>query len=273
MRENINNFIQHIIKITNEENIINHLKILIKLYNYTSEKISSNNIGKEVINIDYINNIDKSIKTIQEKNIYINTYMKNLSKTLDDSVYGHKRAKKQIERIIGQWINGENTGYCFGFEGPAGVGKTSLAKKGISKCLIDVNGESRPFSFIAIGGTSNGSSLEGHNYTYLGSTWGRIVDILIETKCMNPIIFIDELDKVSNTEHGKEIIRLVEEGALKELVVEEFSRLGRNAGDVIQVLEWLDEHEVNVVVRNIGLQSRPQGERNPIWKMISSVMR
>jgi DNA invertase Pin-like site-specific DNA recombinase len=64
----------------------------------------------------------------------------------------------------------------------------------------------------------------------------------------------------------------VEEGALKELVVEEFSRLGRNAGDVIQVLEWLDEHEVNVVVRNIGLQSRPQGERNPIWKMISSVM-
>lgn len=209
MREIINGFIDHIIKTTNETNIIIHLELLIKLYNYTSEKILTNNIGKELINIDYINNIDKSIKTINEKNNYINTYMKNLSKTLDDSVYGHKRAKKQIERIIGQWINGENIGYCFGFEGPAGVGKTSLAKKGISKCLKDVNGETRPFSFIAIGGTSNGSSLEGHNYTYLGSTWGRIVDILIETKCMNPIIFIDELDKVSNTEHGKEIIGIL----------------------------------------------------------------
>lgn len=86
------------------------------------------------------------------------------------------------------------------------------------------------------------------------------------------------LDKVSGSvpfrdrEHGKVIIALVEQGKLKELVVEEFSRLGRNTGDVIQVLEWLDEHEVNVTVRNIGLQSRPQGERNPIWKMISSVM-
>ena len=60
-----------------------------------------------------------------------------------------------------------------------------------------------------MGGSSNASTLAGHNYTYVGSTWGRIVDILIETKCMNPIIFIDELDKVSKTEHGKEIIGIL----------------------------------------------------------------
>jgi len=86
---------------------------------------------------------------------------------------------------------------------------TSLAKKGIANCLIDQNGESRPFAFIAMGGSSNGSTFEGHNYTYVGSTWGKIVDILIEKKCMNPIIFIDELDKVSKTEHGKEIIGIL----------------------------------------------------------------
>ena len=84
-----------------------------------------------------------------------------------------------------------------------------MAKKGIANCLKDVNGESRPFSFIAIGGASNGSMLDGHNYTYVGSTWGKIVDILIEHKCMNPIIFIDELDKVSKTEHGREIISIL----------------------------------------------------------------
>ena len=83
---------------------------------------------------------------------------------------------------------------------------TTLAKKGLANCLKDKDGESRPFSFIALGGSSNGSILDGHNYTYVGSTWGKIVDILIEKKTMNPIIFIDELDKVSRTEHGKEII-------------------------------------------------------------------
>jgi ATP-dependent Lon protease len=56
-----------------------------------------------------------------------------------------------------------------------------------------------------MGGDSNGSHLVGHSYTYVGSTWGQIVQILIDKKCMNPIILIDEVDKVSRTEHGKEI--------------------------------------------------------------------
>ena len=142
------------------------------------------------------------------KNDYKN-YLENTNKILDDAVYHQIEAKTQIKRIIAQWINGEMKGYCFGFEGPPGTGKTSLAKKGISKCLKDENGSDRPFSFIALGGSSNGSTLEGHSYTYVGSTWGRIVDILMETKCMNPIIYIDELDKVSKTENGKDIIGIL----------------------------------------------------------------
>jgi DNA invertase Pin-like site-specific DNA recombinase len=86
------------------------------------------------------------------------------------------------------------------------------------------------------------------------------------------------LDKVSGAvifmerPKGKELVKLVEEGRVQELVVEELSRLGRNTGDVIRTLEWLEQKEVNVVVRNLGLQSRPNGKKNPIWKMISSVM-
>tara|TARA_B100000902_G_scaffold399914_1_gene473582 strand:- start:6896 stop:10174 length:3279 start_codon:yes stop_codon:yes gene_type:complete len=149
------------------------------------------------------------IKKIETYNSNIITYINETNNILDKSVYGHKNAKKSIERIIGQWINGETTGYCFGFEGPPGVGKTSLAKKGIANCLNNDDGVTRPFAFIAIGGSSNGSILDGHNYTYVGSSWGKIVDILIEKRCMNPIIFIDELDKVSKTEHGKEIISIL----------------------------------------------------------------
>ena len=153
--------------------------------------------------------IKRSIKEIESNISKVQDYMKYIDTTLDKSVYGHDKAKQQIKRIIGQWITGENSGYCFGFEGPPGVGKTSLAKNGIAKCLIDDQDNGRPFSFIAIGGSSNGSTFEGHNYTYVGSTWGKIVDILMESKCMNPIIFIDELDKISKTENGKELIGIL----------------------------------------------------------------
>ena len=149
------------------------------------------------------------IQNIYKNDNIIADYMNNVKDILDKSVYGHDDAKRQVERVIGQWVSGNLNGYCLGFEGPPGIGKTSMAKNGLSQCLKDDQGESRPFSFIAIGGSSNGSTLEGHNYTYVGSTWGRIVDILIEQKCMNPIIFIDELDKVSRTESGREIISIL----------------------------------------------------------------
>ena len=152
--------------------------------------------------LDKINVIDNDLSKISD---VINT----VDSTLEKSVHGHKQAKRQLQRIIGQWLNGEQKGHCFGFEGAPGVGKTTLAKKGLAECLKDDNGEVRPFAFIPIGGSSNGSTLSGHNYTYVGSTWGRIVDILMEKKCMNPIIFIDELDKVSRSEHGKEIIGIL----------------------------------------------------------------
>ena len=136
-------------------------------------------------------------------------YITNARNIMDKAVYKQDVAKKEIERILAQWISGKNDGYCFGFEGPPGTGKTSLAKEGIANCLVDINGEKRPFAFIAVGGSSNASTFEGHSYTYVGSTWGKIVDILMNAECMNPIIYIDELDKISKTEHGKEIIGIL----------------------------------------------------------------
>lgn len=163
------------------------------------------NMNPMLTNNDFkseIQKINSNMKTIED-------YMTEVKSTLDKAVHGHDKAKKQIERIIGQWINGEQDGYCFGFEGAPGIGKTSLAKRGLSDCLKDDKGNSRPFAMIQMGGDSNGSTLHGHNYTYVGSTWGSIVQILIDKKCMNPIIFIDEVDKISRTEHGKEIIGIL----------------------------------------------------------------
>ena len=136
-------------------------------------------------------------------------YILQVRNTLNKAVYKQDKAKHEIERIMAQWISGKDGGYCFGFEGPPGTGKTSLAKEGIAKCLVDKNGEKRPFAFIAVGGSANASTFEGHSYTYVGSTWGKIVDILMNAECMNPIIYIDELDKISSTEQGREIIGIL----------------------------------------------------------------
>jgi len=187
-----------------------------------SEKLETveNRIGLGNDKEDDSNDVDKFvnytfleiIKLINDWNNYKTekkNYMKTVESTLDKSVYGHNETKQQIKRIVGQWINGEMEGQIFGLVGPPGVGKTTICKNGLSKCLVDKNGVSRPFAFLALGGATNGSYLVGHNYTYLGSRWGKIVEILMETKCMNPIIYIDELDKVSRTEHGKEIIGIL----------------------------------------------------------------
>jgi len=184
--------------------------IVVTPYKYISEFLNSTEqLSSMKYTVTTIDLIESSINTIEQKRKECYLCLRDVTDTLDKAVYGHINAKRQLERIIGQWINGEKNGYCFGFEGSPGVGKTSLAKKGIANCLKDKDGIARPFAFIAIGGSANGSTLEGHNYTYVGSTWGKIVDILMETKCMNPIIFIDELDKVSKTEHGKEIISIL----------------------------------------------------------------
>jgi hypothetical protein len=87
------------------------------------------------------------IKEIQDNISNIHKSIDSVNKVLDDSIYGHNHAKNQIMKIICQWMTGEQNGYCFGFEGSPGIGKTSLAKKGLSHCLIDEYGKERPFSF------------------------------------------------------------------------------------------------------------------------------
>jgi ATP-dependent Lon protease len=119
---------------------------------------------------------------------------------IDNTIYGQEEAKNKMIQIVAQWIsNPLSRGQMIALEGPPGVGKTSFVKNGVSKVL------NRPFSFYALGGASDACHLEGHSYTYEGANYGRIVQMLMESKVMNPIVFFDELDKISNTSRGQEI--------------------------------------------------------------------
>jgi ATP-dependent Lon protease len=131
-------------------------------------------------------------------------FISNTHSFFNNKIYGHKDAKEQIIRILAQWIaNPQSKGNVIGIHGNPGVGKTTLVKECICNAL-DI-----PFQFIPIGGASDSSYLEGHSYTYEGSTWGKIVDSLMKAKCMNPVLYFDELDKVSDTPRGQEIINLL----------------------------------------------------------------
>jgi endopeptidase La len=134
----------------------------------------------------------------------INGFLQNLKNTMDDAVWGHDETKNQIIQIMAQQIRNPNSkGNVLGIYGPPGNGKSTIIKEGISKAL------NKPFVFISLGGASDGSFLEGHGFTYEGSIYGRIANGLITSGCMNPIIYFDELDKISNTPRGNEIINIL----------------------------------------------------------------
>ena len=134
----------------------------------------------------------------------IKEYLHTVRKNLDQDIYGHDDTKKQLIKILAHTIsNSSEGGNIFALQGPPGIGKTALIQDGVSKAL------GRPFTFISLGGATDACFLEGHDYTYEGSNCGRIVDILHKAGCMNPVIYFDELDKVSETAKGEEIINIL----------------------------------------------------------------
>ena len=131
----------------------------------------------------------------------IRGFLQGVKGKLDETVYGHVEAKHAIQCLLAQWIsNPTSKGLVIGIQGAMGCGKTSLIKNGVCQAL------GLPFAFVSLGGASDASYLDGHSYTYEGSTWGKIVSILMQAGCMNPVIYFDELDKVSATYKGEEII-------------------------------------------------------------------
>nr|QFG74391.1 MAG: Lon protease (S16) C-terminal proteolytic domain protein [Megaviridae environmental sample] len=131
-------------------------------------------------------------------------FLNKLKTDMDGAIYGHDEAKNSIIQMMGQKIrNPKCKGSVLGIHGPPGNGKTTLIKEGIAKAM------DKPFIFISLGGATDSSFLEGHSFTYEGSIYGRIVEGIIESKCMDPIIYFDELDKVSSTPKGEEIINLL----------------------------------------------------------------
>ena len=176
-------------------------------------------------------------------------FMENAQNTLDEAVYGLNDAKMQIMQMLGQLItNPQAIGSSIAIKGPMGTGKTTLVKEGISKIL------DRPFAFIALGGATDSSFLEGHSYTYEGSIWGKIVQILLDSKCMNPVIYFDELDKISDTPKGEEIAgiltHLTDTSQNSQFHDKYFAEIDFDLSKCLFIFSYNDESKVNPILRD-----------------------
>jgi len=128
-------------------------------------------------------------------------FLKSARDKMDAEITGHVHAKQEVLRLICTWLsNGASSGFAIGLEGEPGVGKTSFVKRALSQ------GMGRPFCFVSLGGASDASGLLGHSYTYEGSVPGRLAECLARKQVMDPIIFFDELDKISTTGKGEELV-------------------------------------------------------------------
>jgi ATP-dependent Lon protease len=185
-------------------------------------------------------------------------FMENAQKILNNAVYGLNDAKMQIMQMLGQLLtNPKAIGTAIAIHGPPGTGKTSLVKEGISKIL------NRPFAFIALGGATDSSFLEGHGYTYEGSTWGKIVQILLDSKCMNPVIYFDELDKISDTPRGEEIAgiltHLTDTSQNSQFHDKYFSEINFDLSKCLFIFSYNDESKINPILKDRMYRIKTKG--------------
>ncbi len=152
-----------------------------------------------VIEIPFENTANKKL-SVQE-----------VAKQLNADHYGLERPKDRIEEYFAlrellqlRGVAGKvNNGAILCFAGPPGVGKTSLANS-IARAL------KRELVRVALGGLEDVNELRGHRRTYIGAMPGRIVQGLIEAKQMNPVIVLDEIDKVGRSFRGDPTAVLLE---------------------------------------------------------------
>jgi ATP-dependent Lon protease len=196
-------------------------------------------------------------------------FMANALKTLDNAVYGLNDAKMQIMQMLGQLVtNPKSIGAAIAIHGPPGTGKTSLVKEGISKIL------NRPFAFIALGGATDSSFLEGHGYTYEGSMWGKIVQILIDSKCMNPVIYFDELDKISETPKGEEIAgiltHLTDTSQNSQFHDKYFAEIDFDLSKCLFIFSYNDESKINPILKDRMYRIQTKGYNQKQKTVISN---
>lgn len=177
---------------------LNNLKIETRIYNkflneifmYETTSESSPNSANIRNYLDLVLNLPWNVSTVEEENINV------IKNKLDSTHFALQNAKERIlEYIAVKKRNGSLKSPIICLTGAPGVGKTTFGES-IAESL------GREFYKISVGGLNDVSELIGHRRTYLGSTPGKIIQAIYKCKSNNPVILIDEVDKMTNDYKG-----------------------------------------------------------------------
>ena len=175
---------------------IKHLKMpeeAMKAYKTEKERLGTqSDMEQNVVEryLDWLTQIPFGVYTKDSFNV------KKAREILDRDHYGLKDVKDRILEFISVGkISGNVDGKILCLAGPPGTGKTSIAKS-IAEAL------NRKYTRIAVGGVQDVHDVKGHRRTYVASIPGRIVTALTQAKTSNPLMLIDEIDKLDTTSHG-----------------------------------------------------------------------
>lgn len=178
--------------------MMKHYKNMIKSESDSSEYYKNKQFIESCVDIPW-NKYYDTFKHIHQNKEYIKIFIQNLKDELDKNIYGMDNVKNEIINHICKFItNPTSTRNNLALYGSAGVCKTRFIK--VLSNLLNL-----PMQIISLGGVRDASYLLGHNYTYMESKCGSIVQNIIDSNMMNPILYFDELDKVSQTEQGQDI--------------------------------------------------------------------
>ena len=233
-------------------NLPDHIKM--KIFN----SLMYNDSDKYVTYVRNALSIPINISKQKDEKSSVKKFLNNAIKIMDKEITGHQEAKNEVLKLLCQWKTGGKKGctYALGLEGEPGTGKTTFVKKALAEAM------GLPLVFTSLGGCTDSSFLSGSVYTYEGSSYGRLVSGLIESQCDNPIFFFDELDKISSSSKGEEIVNTLIhliDPAQNSHIRDKYFSFDVDFSKCVFVFSYNDASKVNPVlldrIKRIKLQS------------------
>ena len=221
----------------------------------------------------------------------INQDIDEAEKVLDQDHYGLEKVKERIiEHLAVGQRSEEMRGQILCFVGPPGVGKTSLGKS-----IASATG--REFAKISLGGVHDESEIRGHRRTYIGSMPGKVIQSLKKIKSSNPIILLDEIDKLGRDFRGDPASALLEvlDPEQNENFNDHYMEVDFDLSqvmfittansmdmprplvdrmEVIRISGYTEEEKVNIAKRHLmPRQEKKHGVKDGEWKISDSALK